>query len=383
MRLRIGQLAQRSGVSTDTIRYYERIGLLPKAARPPSGHREYGEAAAGKVWLVRNALRFGFSLKQVGTFLGVRQAGGAQCKNVRAEGAKVLEAMECQIAELMVSRDAMVATIRQWDERLAGTPEGQPAHPLEALATGCCRQAQAPGRQTLRANFREARSTMKNCTQIIWVFAFAMASAQDDQEPTRAKPSEHADHMNHRFDNAADWAKSFDDPARDAWQMPDKVIATLKLKAGQALADIGAGTGYFSVRLAKANAKVRVYGVDIEPSMVEYLRSRAMKEGLTNITAIQAEADSPKLPAGVDLVLIVDTFHHIPNRVQYFRKLSSSLNKGGRIAIIDFKPEATMGPPKEFRFTSETIAAEPKDAGFKQIEKPDFLPQQNFLIFKK
>ena len=133
----IGQVAQQSGVSTDTIRYYERIGLLPKAARSPSGYREYGESTAGRVRLIQNALRFGFSLKQVGAFLGVRQAGGAPCKNVRAAGAKLLEAMECKIVELMATRDSMVETIRQWDELLTATPEGQPAHLLEALAAGC------------------------------------------------------------------------------------------------------------------------------------------------------------------------------------------------------------------------------------------------------
>ena len=207
--------------------------------------------------------------------------------------------------------------------------------------------------------------------------------AQEHQGHEKPKAGEHADHMNHRFDNAADWAKNFDDPARDAWQMPGKVIAALKLKAGQAVADIGSGTGYFSVRLAKSNPSLKVYGADIEPSMVEYLRERAKKEGLSNITAVLAAADSPKLPAPVDVVLIVDTYHHIPNRVSYFRNLAASLKPGGRVAIIDFKPEASMGPPKEFRFAAEKIRAELTEAGFKQVGKHSFLLQQNFLIFGK
>lgn len=138
--------------------------------------------------------------------------------------------------------------------------------------------------------------------------------------------------------------------------MPGKVIAALKLKAGQAVADIGSGTGYFSVRLARSNAAIHVYGVDIEPAMVDYLRSRASKEGLPNITVVQASADSANLPVAVDLVLIVDTHHHIPNRVDYFRRLSASLKPGGRLAIIDFKPDAPMGPPREFRFTAKRFA---------------------------
>jgi MerR family transcriptional regulator, copper efflux regulator len=133
-RLRIGQLAERCGVSADTIRYYERIGLMPKAARTSAGYREYSESAKDRVRLVQNALRFGFSLKQVGAFLGVRQAGGAPCKHVRAAGAQILEAIEQRIAELMASRESIKETLELWDRRLSQTPEGRPAHLLEALA---------------------------------------------------------------------------------------------------------------------------------------------------------------------------------------------------------------------------------------------------------
>jgi len=135
-RLRIGQLAKRSGVSPDTIRYYERIGLMPKPPRTSAGYREYSESAINRVRLVQNALRFGFSLKQVGVFLGVRQAGGVPCKHVRAAGTQVLEALEHQIAELTASRESIQETLKLWDRRLSQTPEGRPAHLLEALPDG-------------------------------------------------------------------------------------------------------------------------------------------------------------------------------------------------------------------------------------------------------
>ncbi len=95
------------------------------------------------------------------------------------------------------------------------------------------------------------------------------------------------DHMQHHFDPVAS-AKGFDDPARDTWQMPDRVVATLALRPGEAVADIGAGTGYFTVRLAKSPAAPKVYAADIEPEMVNYLRQRAAKEGLKNVIAVQA-----------------------------------------------------------------------------------------------
>ena len=98
----------------------------------------------------------------------------------------------------------------------------------------------------------------------------------------------HGDHMEHRFDNPKQLATRFDDPARDAWQEPDRVIEALGLKRGQTVADIGAGTGYFTVRLAKSETAPKVYAVDIEQSMVSYLSERAAQEHLSNVVAVQA-----------------------------------------------------------------------------------------------
>ena len=187
--------------------------------------------------------------------------------------------------------------------------------------------------------------------------------------------------MEHHFDPEAS-AKAFDDPARDAWQMPDRVIDALALKPGQMVADIGSGTGYFTIRLAKSAAAPKVYGADIEPGMVKYLRDRAAKEGLNNVVAVKAATDTPNLPEHVDLVLIVDTYHHIGDREVYFRKLAKSLKPGGRVAIIDFKPDSPEGPPKEFRFSPEKFKAEMSKAGYKLAAQHDFLPRQNFLIFE-
>lgn len=190
------------------------------------------------------------------------------------------------------------------------------------------------------------------------------------------------DHMERHFDNAAEWAKEFDDPSRDAWQMPGRVIEALGLRPGQSIADIGAGTGYFSSRLAHAPAAPMVYAVDIEASMVEYLKGRAAKEGLKNLTAVQAGPDGPNLPVPVDTILIVDTYHHIPSRVGYFTRLKASLKPGGALAIIDFRKDAPSGPPAEFRFTPDQISAELKQAGFTLVKQHDFLPRQMFLVYQ-
>lgn len=198
------------------------------------------------------------------------------------------------------------------------------------------------------------------------------------QAQEHGKP--HADHLEKHFE-AEESARRFDDPARDAWQMPDQVIAALHLKQGQTVADIGAGTGYFTVRLAKSDASPRVYAVDIEPSMVKYLQKRAAKEGLNNILPVQASPDEPNLPEPVDLVLIVNTYHHIGDREAYFRRLATSVKPGGQVAIIDFKKDSPEGPPREFRFPPDRFITEMGRAGYKLTVRHRFLPRQEFLIF--
>ena len=190
------------------------------------------------------------------------------------------------------------------------------------------------------------------------------------------------DHMHRRFDDAEQWAKNFDDPKRDAWQMPERVIEALGLRAGQTVADIGAGTGYFTIRLAKSAAAPKVIAVDIEESMVRYTQHRAGKEGLKNVTGVVATASSANIPEPVDLILIVDTFHHIPARLDYFRNLRASLKPGGRLAIIDWLPGGPMGPPAQFRFSPESIVEQLGKAGWKKIAAHTFLPNQSFTVFQ-
>jgi len=213
--------------------------------------------------------------------------------------------------------------------------------------------------------------------------ALTLTTRTDAQQQGQAGGNApHPDHMEHSFADAERYAKTFDDPARDAWQMPDRVVAALGLKRGDSVADLGAGTGYFTVRLAKSPAALKVYGADIEPAMVEYLRHRAMREGLKNIIPVLAAGDRANLPEPVNVVLIVDTYHHIANRVAYFTNLKKSLKPGGRLAVIDFKKGAPDGPPEEFRFTPDQITAELGRAGYTLKTQPDFLPRQMFLIFQ-
>ena len=200
--------------------------------------------------------------------------------------------------------------------------------------------------------------------------------AQGDHSQTR--------HLEHRFDDPARYARSFDDPARDTWQMPERVIAALAIAQGESVADIGAGTGYFTVRLAAETPARTVFAVDVEPAMVDYVRQRAAEAGLEQVVGVVADPSSPNLPQPVDVVLIVNTFHHIPDRVAYFTALRDSLAPGGRLAIVDLRKGAPGGgPPDEFRFTPDEMDVELGRAGYELLSRHDFLPRQHFLIYGK
>ena len=186
----------------------------------------------------------------------------------------------------------------------------------------------------------------------------------------------------HSFSHAEMWSEYFDDPKRDETQKPHEVIQALALKPDALVADIGSGTGYFSVRLAHAVPRGRVYGVDIEPDMVKFLAERANKEKLGNVVSLQGAPDDPRLPVKVDLVLMVEVFHHISNRVQYLTKLRSYLKPGGRIAIIDFNEKSPMGPPPAERIPPGSVKAELTRAGYTLADEYSFLPDQYFLVFK-
>ncbi len=186
----------------------------------------------------------------------------------------------------------------------------------------------------------------------------------------------------HSFAGAEHWAKVFDDPARDTWQKPHEVITALSPAADWMVADIGSGTGYFAARLAHFVDKGRVYGVDTEPEMVKYLAERAKREGLANLVSIAGSPGDANLPVKVDLVLMVDVYHHISERERYFTRLRGSLKPGAHVAIIDFRQDAPDGPPKSERIPPAQVQAELAKAGYSLGKEYDFLPKQFFLVFE-
>ncbi len=150
--LRIGKLAERAGVSADSVRHYERLGLLPAAARTDSGYRVFPPAAVERVQLIRSAVRVGFSLRQLAAFLGERQAGGAPCRKVRDAAVRILAGVDAQIAELTATKRALATMVRDWDERLARTPPHQPARLLDAMGAVASRPSSSSRPKVRRAS---------------------------------------------------------------------------------------------------------------------------------------------------------------------------------------------------------------------------------------
>ncbi len=213
-----------------------------------------------------------------------------------------------------------------------------------------------------------------------------LAAAAEEAEPPTAR--EHGPHdatSRHPFNEIKKWVRVFDDPARAKWQKPAEVVAALRLEPGMIVADLGAGTGYFVEHLARPVAPDGiVLAIDTEPEMVKYIGARAVRDRIANVVPVLAQTDDPFLPPGrVDRVLIVDTYHHIDDRLHYFGAMRRALTPGGRVVIVDFKKEPLpVGPPLEHKLSREYVIKEMKSAGWALDREESFLPHQYYLVFR-
>jgi SAM-dependent methyltransferase len=230
--------------------------------------------------------------------------------------------------------------------------------------------------------------------------------AKPDREQSMTKHAEHDHHdkaghhghghghelnehgyRGHRFDDPAAWTTEFESAERTAWQQPDAVIASLALRPDVKIADLGAGTGYFAVRFAAAASTGKVYAVDIEPRMVEWLGTRASNEGITNLVAVQGATNDPQLPEAVDVVFMCNVFHHLADPSAYFQAVAGSLRPGGRVVIVDFRidnPDDAPGPPAAMRMSPQDITSRMQAAGYVLVsENLELLEFQYVLEYER
>lgn len=165
---------------------------------------------------------------------------------------------------------------------------------------------------------------------------------------------------------------------RAEWQKPAEVLAALALRSEETVADIGAGTGYFTRLFSRHAAKV--YAVDVETRLLERVASLR----LPNVVTVLAATDDPRLPgAAIDTIFLCNVLHHVANRSAYYQKLRAALRPGGRIVIIDFhKRPLPEGPPRSMKLAEEEVEQEFHEAGFRLDRKHRFLPYQYFLEFR-
>jgi len=215
----------------------------------------------------------------------------------------------------------------------------------------------------------------------------ASTQAPATAKPGKASPAKGGAAKHGGHGNPADlgaYTAALLDPKRDAWQKPDEVVKALGLSPGQVVCDVGAGPGYFTLRLADAvGPSGHVYAVDVEAPLLVALRERL--GAARQVTPVLSVEDDPLLPPDAcDLVLLVDTFHHFPDGVAYLWRLASSLRPGGRIVNIDFhRRETPVGPPLAKRVAREDFLAAAASAGLSVTAEHDFLPHQYFLVLSR
>ena len=168
-------------------------------------------------------------------------------------------------------------------------------------------------------------------------------------------------------------------------ELPDLAVQAMDLSADAVVADIGAGTGYFTFRLADRVPSGRVYAVDIQTEMLDIIRKRMQRRGVDNVVPVLGDTDDPSLPKGViDAVLLVDAYHEFDHPYEMMRGIVRSLNADGRVYLIEYRGEDPTIPIKPLhKMTQQQAIREMHAVGMEWVETREFLPTQHFMVFRK
>ena len=201
----------------------------------------------------------------------------------------------------------------------------------------------------------------------------------------------HMGHMHHHgdkhrpFGSVMQYISHLDRKDRDSWQKPEAVITKLALTPNSVVADVGAGSGYFALRIAQRYPKGRVIAIDLETKMLAHIQERAKALKLTNITTVQATASDPKVDSKPDLVLVADVLHHVPNQPAWLAKIFQAMKPGARLAIIEFKEgKLPQGPPAHLKIPRGKLLKLLTSTGFtKPLVDDKLLPYQLLVVLQK
>jgi len=172
--------------------------------------------------------------------------------------------------------------------------------------------------------------------------------------------------------------------AREVEERPDRVVAGMALAPDAEVADIGAGTGYFTFRIAEDVPTSHVYAVDVQPEMLEVLRKRIARRAITNVTPVLGAEDDPKLASdSIDAVLLVDAYHEFAHPFEMMRGIRRALRPGGRVFLIEYRGEDPRVPIKPLhKMTQAQAITELEAVGLRWVETLDILPSQHFMVFE-
>jgi ubiquinone/menaquinone biosynthesis C-methylase UbiE len=192
------------------------------------------------------------------------------------------------------------------------------------------------------------------------------------------------DQMHQLHNDPKSYIGALEDPKRDTYQKPHEVLTALNIKPGEVIADIGAGSGYFTFRLAHfVGDKGKVYAVDVSPDMIRHVNRRIRETKTTNVVTILADNDDPLLAdKSVNRFFICDVWHHVGNQTKYLSLMKKMLKPGGEVVMIDFhKKELPFGPPMQMKIAREDLIKQMETNGFRLSKEHTFLPHQYFLVF--
>jgi ubiquinone/menaquinone biosynthesis C-methylase UbiE len=194
-------------------------------------------------------------------------------------------------------------------------------------------------------------------------------------DPTHLKP----------FENVEKYIAFLDRPERALWQKPDEVVAALHLADTDTVVDLGAGSGYFTFRIAKVVPRGTVIAVDVEPEMVRHIHHKAMTDGVTNVRVVLGKPDDPGVPGDADVVLVCDVLHHVANRPVWLGRLATEMKPSARLVLVEFKEgKLPEGPPESVKLPRAELLRLTSEAGFwLDAEQPALLSYQTFMVFKK
>jgi ubiquinone/menaquinone biosynthesis C-methylase UbiE len=173
--------------------------------------------------------------------------------------------------------------------------------------------------------------------------------------------------------------------SRAKWQKPDEIVAALHLKGTETIFDLGAGSGYFTFRFAKALPDGKVVAADTEPEMIRHIHHKAMTEGIRNVHATIIKTDDPGVTADADVVFLCDVLHHVADKAAWLKKLTTEMKAGARLVLIEFKEgKLPEGPPESAKIGHDQLLASVTKAGLKLVsDEARMLPYQTFMIFRK